>query len=87
MWLCSGRVGVFQIPQVTAKQYRSDPRIAIIQVTDGALRIPNMISELERLIPTKWAWKVVSIRDNSFRTVFSNKAELQRMVEWGCGLD
>jgi hypothetical protein len=46
-----------------------------------------MISELERLIPTKWAWKVVSIRDNSFRTVFSNKAELQRMVEWGYGLD
>jgi hypothetical protein len=26
---------------------------------------------------------VVSIGGNSFRTMFPNKAELQRMVEWG----
>jgi hypothetical protein len=29
------------------------------------------------LIPTKWAWKMVSIRDNSFRTVFPNKVKLK----------
>jgi hypothetical protein len=50
---------------------------------DGALSIPNVISELECLIPTKWTWKVEAIGNNMFKTLFPNKAELQRMVEWG----
>jgi hypothetical protein len=42
-----------------------------------------VISELARLIPTNWSWKVEDIGNNTFRTVFPNKTELQRMVEWG----
>jgi hypothetical protein len=42
-----------------------------------------MIMELEMLIPGPWKWNVEEIRKNSFKTVFSSKAELQRMVEWG----
>jgi hypothetical protein len=42
-----------------------------------------VISKLERLIPTKWSWKVEEVGNNIFRTVFPNKTELQRMVEWG----
>jgi hypothetical protein len=76
-------LGFFQIPHVTAQQQKNDSRTAIIRVTDGALSIPNVISELERLIPTKWSWKVEEIGNNIFRTVFPNKTELQRMVEWG----
>jgi hypothetical protein len=42
-----------------------------------------VISELERLIPTKWIWKVEEIESNMFQTIFPTIAELQRMVEWG----
>jgi hypothetical protein len=35
------------------------------------------------LIPTKWSWKVKYIGNNTFRIVFPNKTELQRMVKWG----
>lgn len=42
----------------------------MIRVTDGTLTIPNVISELERLIPGKWKWHVESGGNNTFRTVF-----------------
>jgi hypothetical protein len=77
-------LGFFQIPHTINHQQKNDPRTAIIQVIDGALIIPNMISELERLIPTKWSRKVENIGHNTFRTVIPNKnTELQCMVEWG----
>jgi hypothetical protein len=40
----------FQIPHTTTQHHRNDPRTTIIQVMDGALSIPNVTSELERLI-------------------------------------
>jgi hypothetical protein len=73
----------FQIPHVTSEQQKNDSQTAIIQVIDGALSIPNMISELERLILTRWSWKVEEIGTNIFRAIFPNKTELQCMVEWG----
>jgi hypothetical protein len=76
-------LGFFHIPHVTTQQQRDESRSALIQVTDGALSIPNIISELQHLIPTTWNWKVEDIVNNMFRTMFPNKAELQRMVEWG----
>jgi hypothetical protein len=48
-------LGLFQIPHATAQQQKNDSQTAIIQVTNGALIIPNVISKLEMLIPTKWS--------------------------------
>jgi hypothetical protein len=76
-------LGVFHIPHVTTQQQKEHSCTAIIQVTDGALSIPNVISELKGLLPTKWTWKVEEFWTNTFKTLFLNKAELQRMVEWG----
>jgi hypothetical protein len=66
-------LGFFQIPLTTTHHHKNDSRTAIIQVTNGVLSIPNVISELERLIPTKWAWKVDDLGGNTFRTVFSQQ--------------
>jgi hypothetical protein len=51
-------LGVFHIPHATTQQQKEHSCTAIIQVTDGALSIPNVISELKGLLPTKWTWKV-----------------------------
>jgi hypothetical protein len=76
-------LGFFQIPHTTNHQQKNDPRTAIIQVIDGALIISNMISELERLIPTKWSRKVENIGHNTFRTVIPNKT--QNFSVWWSG--
>jgi hypothetical protein len=76
-------LGFFHIPHVTSQQQREESWTVIIRVTDGALSMPNIISELEHLMPTMWTWKVEAIGNNMFKTLFPNKAELQRMVEWG----
>jgi hypothetical protein len=76
-------MGFFQILHTTAQQQKNDLRTVMIQVTDGVLSIPNVISGLERLIPTKWSWMVENIGSNTFGTVFPKKIELQRMVECG----
>ena len=56
----------------------------MIRVTDGTLTIPNVISELEQLIPGKWKWNVESGgNSNTFKTLFPSKTELKRMAEWG----
>ena len=77
-------LGFYHIPQSVTPQQRSDPRAAVIRVTDGTLTIPNVISELERLIPGKWKWNVESGgNSNTFKTLFPSKTELKRMAEWG----
>jgi hypothetical protein len=73
----------FHIPHATTQQQRDEFQSALIRVMDGALSIPNVISELQCLILTTWNWKVEDIGNNMFRTMFPNKAELQRMVKWG----
>jgi len=56
----------------------------VIRVTDGTLTIPNVISELEWLIPGKWKWNVESGgNSNTFKTLFPSKTKLKRMAEWG----
>jgi hypothetical protein len=62
------------VPPVSPPSSTRRTRTAIIQVTYGALSIPNMISELERLIPTKWTCKVEEVGSNTFKTLFPNKA-------------
>jgi hypothetical protein len=45
--------------------------------------VPNIISELERLILGSWKWNMEEIDNNSFKTIFPSKVELQRIVKWG----
>jgi hypothetical protein len=76
-------MGFFHVPFKSSPRQRSEARSALISVFDGSLTVPNIISELERLIPGSWKWNVEEIGNNSFKTILPSKAELQRIVEWG----
>jgi hypothetical protein len=54
----------------------------LIKVTDGDFSIPNVITELERLIPGSWNWNVEAWEKLLSRLFFPSKAEMQCMVEW-----
>jgi hypothetical protein len=76
-------LGFFHITHDPSQKERNDARSALIRITDGELSAPNVVSELERLIPGGWMWKVEEIGKDNFKIVFPSKAELLRMVEWG----
>jgi hypothetical protein len=71
-------LGFFHIQHEISQQQRNEARTALISVVDSSLTAPNVISELERLIPGPWRWNVEEIGNNSFKTVFPSKAELLR---------
>lgn len=73
----------FHITHVQSQKERNDARTTLVRVTDGELSVSDVVSELERLIPGGWKWKVEKIGMKNFKTVFPSKAELLRMVEWG----
>ncbi|TVU43222.1 hypothetical protein EJB05_09669, partial [Eragrostis curvula] len=76
-------LGFFLIPNSVTQALRNDSRNALIRITDGVLTVPDVISELERLIPGRWRWHAEDLGQNTFKTLFPSRAELQRMVEWG----
>lgn len=68
-------LGFFHIPYIVSQKQRNESKTAMIRVTDGELSIPNVNSELVRLIPEPWTWNVEAIGNNIFKTVFPSKAE------------
>jgi hypothetical protein len=75
-------LGCFHITHEASQKQRNDIRIALIKVTDGDFSIPNVITELERLIPGSWNWNVEAWETLLSRLFFPSKAEMQCMVEW-----
>jgi hypothetical protein len=65
-------LGFFHISHNISKKQRYDSLIALIKVTDRELSIPGV-----------WTWNMEATGNNTFRTIFSSKVELQCMVEWG----
>jgi hypothetical protein len=76
-------LGYFHILYESLQRQRSEACTTLISVFDGNLTVPNVISELERIIPGPWKWNVEENGNNSFKTVFPSKLELQRMVDCG----
>lgn len=75
-------LGFFHIPLPAGFKQNKDARAALIRVTEGVLTIPNIVAELQRLIPSDgWQWQVEDMGNSTFRTLFPTKMELQRMVE------
>jgi hypothetical protein len=76
-------LGFFHIPNDVVAKQRMDARSALIRMVEGTLVAQEVVSELERLIPGDWSWKVEEAGHNLFRTFFPSKNELLHMVEWG----
>jgi hypothetical protein len=76
-------LGFYYIPLPAGQKVKHESNVALIHITKGVLTVMNVTSELDRLIPSKWKWEVYDNGNNTFRTIFPSKVELQRMVEWG----
>lgn len=76
-------LGFFYIPFVHQQIQKVEAQAASVRVSDGTLSEAQIISELERLVSSKWNWEVVKAGPNLFRTFFPSHDDLAHMLEWG----
>jgi hypothetical protein len=56
---------------------------ALVTVQDGELYIPQLVAELNTLIPERWDWNVTQQDKHSFVVPFPLWGDLQRSVAFG----
>jgi hypothetical protein len=75
----------FECP--ATKSYRpklESTRNGTITVSDGELSIPQVVSQLRRLVSSEdFQWEVSEVDHNVFKTTFPSKMELERMKIYG----
>jgi hypothetical protein len=77
-------LGFYHIPHhAPISSTRSDNRTPLVTVQGGTLSIPQLVTELSRLIPKKWLWNVTQHDTNSFVVSFPSRGDLQRSVASG----
>ncbi|KAJ1256667.1 hypothetical protein BS78_K333900 [Paspalum vaginatum] len=76
-------LGFYNIPYSGSKGGdNKSTTLAEINIIDGILSAANVETELKRLVPGVWDWKVVD-KGTYFLAIFPSNDELKRMVEWG----
>jgi hypothetical protein len=73
----------YYIPHASSIKNRGDTKAALIRVIEGNMTAPQVTTEMERLVLGKVKWVVEEVRNNTFKTIFPSRNELQRMIEWG----
>ncbi|XP_062193487.1 uncharacterized protein LOC133896859 [Phragmites australis] len=78
-------LGFFHIPvpEKEMRKNKSEVAWALASVKGGSMSVPQVIAELERLVPVKWAWEVKEQGIDAFLIAFPNEVERHRMVEFG----
>ncbi|KAK1626125.1 hypothetical protein QYE76_000440 [Lolium multiflorum] len=66
------------------KPKMENTRMGMLSVTGGEMTIPQIVSQLQRLVPTEsFHWDVRQVGHNVFKVAFPSKAELERMTVFG----
>jgi hypothetical protein len=76
-------LGFYYIPHASSIKNRGDTKAALIRVIEGNMTAPWVTTEMERLVPGKVKWVVEDVRNNTFKTIFPSRNELQWMIKWG----
>jgi hypothetical protein len=76
-------LGFYYIPHSHTTRPRVEAKAAIIQVIEGEIRSTQVEAEMQRLVPSQYAWKIDELGKNRFKTIFPSKGEMNRMIEWG----
>jgi hypothetical protein len=76
-------LGFYHIPHAPIASGKRDNRTTLVTVQGGTISIPQLVTELSRLIPEKWLWDVTQQDDNSFIVPFPSRGDLQRSVAFG----
>jgi hypothetical protein len=75
-------LGFYYIPHAASIKSRDDTKVALIRVTEGIMSAPQVTAEMERLVPDKGKWVMEEVRNNTLKTTFPSRNELQHMIEW-----
>jgi hypothetical protein len=76
-------LGFYHIPHVPITPGKSDNRTTLVTVQGGVISIPQLVTELSRLLPEKWLWDATQQDDNSFIVPFPSRGGLQRSMAFG----
>ena len=79
--------GLMFYEQPTTETYKpkiDNVRLAMLTVTNGDLYIPQVVSQLQRLVPVdQFHWEVDQVEHNVFKVPFPSKSELDRLAIFG----
>ncbi|KAM0850041.1 hypothetical protein ACQ4PT_053345 [Festuca glaucescens] len=83
--ICDEELMFFEMPLTgTYKPKMENSRAARITVSGVVMTSPQIVSQLQRLVPTNdFVWEVVLTEDNSFKVLFPSKEELERLKVFG----
>jgi hypothetical protein len=69
------------------KSYRpklESTRLGILSVTGGELSIPDIIAQLQRLVPVEnFTWDCRQVGHNVFKVTFPDRDEIERLARFG----
>jgi hypothetical protein len=74
-------LGFYHIPHAPITSGKSDNHTSLVMV-QGVLSVPQLVVELERLIPKRWLWDVTQQDEHSFIVPFPSCGDL-RSVAFG----
>ena len=79
--------GLMFYEQPTSDSYKpkiDNVRLARLTVTCGELSIPQIVTQLQRLVPwDQFHWDVQQVGHNVFKVPFPSKSELERLAVFG----
>lgn len=76
-------LGFFHIPHPPLQKSKKGSKTALVRIEGGCLTKEKAVSQLQRIISTKWKWEPVEHEENSFVVPFPSKIELQRAIAYG----
>ena len=62
---------------------KKESKSAIISVVGEALSKEQVVSQLQRIFPGKWVWKLFEHEQNVYITKFPSKSDLHRAIAFG----
>jgi hypothetical protein len=76
-------LGFYHIPHGPISLGKCDNQTTLVTVQGSTISIPQLVTELSRLIPAKWLWDVTQQDNKSFIVPFPSRGDLQRLVAFG----
>ncbi|KAM0925568.1 hypothetical protein ACQ4PT_004103 [Festuca glaucescens] len=83
--LCDDELMFFELPLMGSyKPKMENSRAAMISIQGGVMTPPQIVSQLQRLVPVEnFVWDVSVTEDNNFRVLFPSKEDLERLKVFG----
>lgn len=82
--ITEGLVFYESVSTMTYRPKIDSTRLARLSVTGGALSVPQVVTQLQRVVPSDdFVWDVTQVGHNVFKVPFPSKVELERLKVFG----